>query len=238
MAKGHKPRMASDAPMAPPAASVQEAEAAPLSAEALRLMDPFDGLVTEIFRLDSRGWWRRRIVFMVRQVLSAMAGDAMDKFIVAQIEAMQREHLIARAIKHLEESLWPKGVWFQRDATSRQAAASNPMSPGSSRGRASSPAPPGVEPAELVRVQRELKKALESKCPKALYAVLGEEIVTDGLQDLFAMLQSETLGLQIGLSLLEIVVGALFPELRGLLGEIGLLGGSGRSAAVHAKRPQ
>ena len=50
--------------------------------------------------------------------------------------------------------------------------------------------------------------------------------------------QSETLGLQIGLSLLEIVVGALFPELRGLLGEIGLLGGSGRSAAVHAKRPQ
>ena len=47
-----------------------------------------------------------------------------------------------------------------------QAAASNPMSPGSSRGRASSPAPPGVEPAELVRVQRELKKALESKCPK------------------------------------------------------------------------
>ena len=149
----------SDAPMAPPAASVQEAEAAPLSAEALRLMDPFDGLVTEIFRLDSRGWWRRRIVFMVRQarariaqhcpylphshkplsqwhcessqVLSAMAGDAMDKFIVAQIEAMQREHLIARAIKHLEESLWPKGVWFQRDATSRQ------VKPGDRSGRLS-----------------------------------------------------------------------------------------------------
>lgn len=46
------------------------------------LMEPFDRLVTELFRLDSRGWFRRQIIGVVRQASGVSLGGWSPKQVV------------------------------------------------------------------------------------------------------------------------------------------------------------
>lgn len=46
------------------------------------------------------------------QVITSMAGDAVDQFIASQLRELQREHAVSRALRHIESALWPGGTWF------------------------------------------------------------------------------------------------------------------------------
>lgn len=47
-----------------------------------------------------------------RQVLSLIAGGAIDVFLLGQLRLLRQEHTLARAIHAIQASLWPGGTWF------------------------------------------------------------------------------------------------------------------------------
>lgn len=51
---------------------------------------------------------------VARQMLSLVAGGAVDEYILSQLKALRQEHQLARLIHSLQISLWPGGLWFQR----------------------------------------------------------------------------------------------------------------------------
>ena len=51
---------------------------------------------------------------MARQMLSLVAGGAIDEYILSQLRALRQEHQLARLIHSLQITLWPGGTWFQR----------------------------------------------------------------------------------------------------------------------------
>ncbi len=59
--------------------------------------------------------WRMRgvqIFSVSRQVLSLVAGDAIDVFLLGQLRLLREEHTLARLISSIQAALWPGGSWF------------------------------------------------------------------------------------------------------------------------------
>ena len=50
----------------------------------------------------------------MRQVLSFLAGDAIDVYLNEKIKRLRSEHTLARMIHSLKSTLWPSGVWFTK----------------------------------------------------------------------------------------------------------------------------
>ena len=71
---------------------------------------------------------------VARQMLSLVAGGAIDEYILSQLRALRQEHQLARLIHSLQITLWPGGTWFQRlperQQPVRSAAASRPLGTG------------------------------------------------------------------------------------------------------------
>ena len=66
---------------------------------------------------------------VARQMLSLVAGGAIDEYILSQLKALRQEHQLARLIHSLQISLWPGGIWFQR-TPGRQTPVSRPSPAG------------------------------------------------------------------------------------------------------------
>ena len=49
---------------------------------------------------------------MARQMLSLLAGDAIDLWLVSKLRSLTSEHSMARMILSIRAALWPGGVWF------------------------------------------------------------------------------------------------------------------------------
>ena len=50
---------------------------------------------------------------VARQVLSLVAGGAIDEWVAGQLRSARQEHTLARMLAILQASLWPGGAWFQ-----------------------------------------------------------------------------------------------------------------------------
>ena len=50
---------------------------------------------------------------VARQVLSLVAGGAIDEWLLSNMRALRQEHTLARLLCHLQRQLWPGGAWFQ-----------------------------------------------------------------------------------------------------------------------------
>ena len=48
----------------------------------------------------------------VRQLLSLLAGDVIDVYLVERLKSLRTEHTIARLIHFIKSALWPGGKWF------------------------------------------------------------------------------------------------------------------------------
>ena len=162
---------------------------------------------------------------MARQMLSLLAGDTIDLWLVRQLKGLTSGHSVARAILSLQSILWPGGVWFawanqQREQRQQQQemqrqrrpeADSDPVRAGDER-----PAQPWVptwqpptpmradrflEPANRPSDEDEMRtKALErilGKCPNTVLANLGQKTYTKSMTELHGMMQSSTFTLQV-----------------------------------------
>ena len=53
-----------------------------------------------------------QIFSVSRQMLSLVAGDAIDVFLLGQLRLLREEHTLARLISSIQAALWPGGTWF------------------------------------------------------------------------------------------------------------------------------
>ena len=56
---------------------------------------------------------RVQVFGVARQVLSLVAGSAIDEYLLSQLRLLRQEHTLARLIHGLQNMLWPGGTWFQ-----------------------------------------------------------------------------------------------------------------------------
>lgn len=74
---------------------------------------PLYEIVDSVFQLQTRGFFRRQVYVMARQVLSMAIGDAIDVYLLSRLRLLRQESTIASLIQNLQSSLWPGGTWFQ-----------------------------------------------------------------------------------------------------------------------------
>jgi len=197
---------------------------------------PLYELVDCVFQLQTRGFFRRQVYAVARQVLSMAIGDAIDVYLLAKLSLLRQESTIGRVIQIIQSSLWPGGTWFQRTP---QFKALHPevsqynfeeelMSPTGRDGPRSGGDPgPGMQadkylipagppPLDEEEVREAVWELLLKKAPSPLIRLVGKTPYNQGVQDLYEMIQSPTFMKQLGYGLLEIAALHLCPELKGL----------------------
>jgi hypothetical protein len=205
---------------------------------------PLYELVDCVFQLQTRGFFRRQVYAVARQVLSMAIGDAIDVYLLAKLSLLRQESTIGRVIQVIQTSLWPGGIWFQRTPqfkalhpeVSHLSFEEELMSPtargggggasSSGSGRDGGPGPgmqadkyltpAGPAPLDEEEVREAVWELLLKKAPSPLLRLVGKTPYTEGVQDLFEMIQSPTFMKQLGYGLLEIAALHLCPELKGL----------------------
>ena len=50
---------------------------------------------------------------VARQMLSLVAGSAIDEYLLSQMRLLRQPITLARMIHAVQNKLWPGGVWFQ-----------------------------------------------------------------------------------------------------------------------------
>lgn len=146
-------------------------------------------LMDEVFDLKSKNQWlRRRIVAVVRQIIQATSGDAINKRIVDFVEDSTSPESIARYLRRFKNNLWPSGY---------KAA---PVDPNSR----------DVNTKNRTRVMA--KSFLISALSDDLKHIIGSETTRKGLLCVFDMFQNKTLNRRLILVLFESIITELFPE--------------------------
>lgn len=77
------------------------------------LSAPLYDIVDCVFQLGTRGFFRRQVYAVSRQVLSLVTGTTIDEYIAAALRTLRSGSTIARWILSLQGMLWPGGQWYQ-----------------------------------------------------------------------------------------------------------------------------
>ncbi|PQP96431.1 uncharacterized protein Pyn_18327 [Prunus yedoensis var. nudiflora] len=83
---------------------------------------PLLNLVDKVFQLKRRGWLRRQVFWISKQILQLMMEDAIDDWLLRQIHWLRREDTIASGIRWLKDVLWPNGIFFLRQLEAARRA--------------------------------------------------------------------------------------------------------------------
>ncbi|CAN1307247.1 Sorting nexin-16 [Linum perenne] len=75
---------------------------------------PLLNLVDKVFQLKRRGWLRRQVFWISKQIVQLMMEDAIDDWLLGQIYWLRREETIALGIRWVQDFLWPNGTFFTR----------------------------------------------------------------------------------------------------------------------------
>ncbi|KAL3580572.1 hypothetical protein D5086_018407 [Populus alba] len=75
---------------------------------------PLLNLVDKVFQLKRRGWLRRQVFWISKQILQLMMEDAIDDWLLRQIYWLRTEDTIALGIQWVQDILWPGGIFFTR----------------------------------------------------------------------------------------------------------------------------
>ncbi|KAL1336934.1 hypothetical protein AAHE18_10G098400 [Arachis hypogaea] len=75
---------------------------------------PILNLVDKIFQLKKRGWLRRQVFWISKQILQLVMEDAIDDWLLRQINWLRREDTVEQGIRWIHNILWPGGTFFLR----------------------------------------------------------------------------------------------------------------------------
>ncbi|KAM7474944.1 hypothetical protein LguiB_022187 [Lonicera macranthoides] len=186
---------------------------------------PVLNLVDKIFQLNRRGWLRRQVFWISKQILQLMMEDAIDDFLLRQIHWLRREDIIAQGIRWLQDVLWPDGKFFlkfdiqsklddsktnQRSSqTTSNVAGIRVSNPGSFE-----------QQLEAARRASDIKKMIFNGAPTALVGFIGKKQYKRCAKDLYYFLQSTICLKQLAYGILELILVSIFPELREIVLEV------------------
>ncbi|XP_022972335.1 uncharacterized protein LOC111470917 [Cucurbita maxima] len=181
---------------------------------------PILNLVDKIFQLNRRGWLRRQVLWISKQILQLIMEDAIDDWIVRQIHWLRREDNIAQGIRWVQNVLWPNGIFFIH-LRNAQSEGDDSQSTSSQTDGSKIPKPGSFElQLEAARRASDVKKMLFDGAPTPLVSLIGHTQYKRCAKDIYYFTQSTICVKQLGYGLLELLLVSVFPELRDLVMEI------------------
>ncbi|KAL8255350.1 hypothetical protein R6Q59_033571, partial [Mikania micrantha] len=178
---------------------------------------PLLNLVDKIFQLNKRGWLRRQVFWISKQILQLMMEDAIDDWLLRQIHWLRRESFVAQGIHLIQDILWPEGTFFLKLKTSQMD--SSESNEGSCRTASSNKNNKGSfeEQLEAARRASDIKKMIFKGAPTTLVSLIGRKQYKRSAKDIYYFLQSAVCLKQLGYGLLELALVTVFPELQGVI---------------------
>lgn len=178
---------------------------------------PVLNLVDNIFQLKRRGWLRRQVFWISKQILQLMMEDAIDDWLLRQIQLLRREDIIAYGIRWVEDVLWPNGIFFARASIPSEVDDLQPNQRSSQTiGRSGKPAS-FEEQLEAARRASDVKKMLFKGAPSTLVSLIGHKQYRRCARDMYYFTQSTICLKQLAYGILELILVSVFPELRDLV---------------------
>ncbi|CAA2940964.1 uncharacterized protein LOC111388366 isoform X1 [Olea europaea subsp. europaea] len=185
---------------------------------------PVLNLVDKVFQLKKRGWLRRQVFWISKQVLHLIMDDAVDDWLLRQIQWLRRDDVIAQGIRLVQDILWPNDTFFLR--LNIQTGLNGSQAPGSQRSTRqqsrtwASKQGTFEQQLEATRMASEVKKILFDGAPTALVSLIGHKQYRRCARDIYNFLQSTICLKQLGYGILELLIISVFPELRDVLMDI------------------
>ncbi|KAK4269393.1 hypothetical protein QN277_022554 [Acacia crassicarpa] len=177
---------------------------------------PILDLVDVIFQLQDGGWIRRKIFWVVKQILQLGMGDAFDDWLLDKIQLLRKGSVIASGIRRVEQILWPDGIFITKHPSRRPPPHSSP----------SRNSPHGQKRIDLYsqrmddkRKQEEERRAkfvyelLIDHAPTAIVGLVGRKEYEQCARNLYFFLQSSVCLKQLAFDLVELLMVTAFPEL-------------------------
>ncbi|XP_061376324.1 uncharacterized protein LOC133318351 [Gastrolobium bilobum] len=186
---------------------------------------PILNLVDNIFQLNKRGWLRRQVFWMSKQILQLVMEDAIDDWLLREIHWLRREDTIAQGIRWVQDILWPGGTFFLRVQTpqvliggsviDQKPLQTTSVSGGSKIAKSES----GSFEQQLQAARRasDLKKLLFDGAPATLVSLIGQKQYRRCASDIYYFSQSSVCVKQLAYAILELLLISLFPELRNVV---------------------
>ncbi|KAL0802626.1 hypothetical protein Bca101_057802 [Brassica carinata] len=177
---------------------------------------PILNLVDKVFQLNRRGWLRRQVFWISKQILQVVMEDAVDDWLL-------NEDTVAHGIRWAQDLLWPNGVFFTRVGDGQEASdpSDNAFQIAGQLGGMKEVKPSSFEQQfEASRRASEIKKFLFDGAPTALVSLVGHNQYRRCARDIFYFTQSNVCIKQLTFAILELLLRTVFPELQDLLRDI------------------
>ncbi|XP_042060819.1 uncharacterized protein LOC121805099 isoform X1 [Salvia splendens] len=185
---------------------------------------PVLNLVDNVFQLKRRGWLRRQVFWISKQILQLVMEDAIDDWLLRQIQWLRRGDVVAQGIRWVQDILWPEGTFFlrlraqQNNLETTQKSQQTTKQAGGMRATQSGSFEQQLEAARRASF---VKNTLFNGAPTTLVSLIGHKQYKRCTRDLYYFLQQSTVCLkQLGYGILELVLISIFPELEELVLDI------------------
>ncbi|KAI6677867.1 hypothetical protein NL676_038663 [Syzygium grande] len=189
---------------------------------------PMLNLVDKIFQLKRRGWLRRQVFWISKQILQLVMEDAIDDWLLRQIHWLRSEETIAQGIRWVQDVLWPDGTFFLKFEKSK--IEEDDMQPNErlfqtinqfGGSRISKQGSSSFElQLEAARRASDVKKMLFEGAPTTLVSLIGHKQYRRCAKDMYYFLQSSICVKQLAYGILELLLVSVFPELRDVVVDI------------------
>ncbi|CAH8350034.1 unnamed protein product [Eruca vesicaria subsp. sativa] len=187
---------------------------------------PILNLVDKVFQLNRRGWLRRQVFWISKQILQLVMEDAVDDWLLREVCWLRNEDTVAHGIRWAQDLLWPNGVFFTRVGDGQEASDETDPSDNAYQIAGQLGGMKVVKPSsfeqqfEASRRASEIKKFLFDGAPTALVSLVGHKQYRRCARDIFYFTQSSVCIKQLTYAILELLLRTVFPELQDLLRDI------------------
>ncbi|KAF8405117.1 hypothetical protein HHK36_010015 [Tetracentron sinense] len=207
---------------------------------------PVLNLVDKIFQLKRRGWLRRQVFWISKQILQLMMEDAIDDWLLRQIHWLRSDDVIAQGIHWVQDALWPNGTFFLKLENAQgkinDTQSSQKPVPTANHLAGSKVSKPGSFELQLEAARRasDVKKMILGGAPTTLVGLIGHKQYRRCAKDVYYFLQSTICVKQLAYGILELLLISIFPELRDSVEDVhenmqcstGLASGSSLSSKI------
>ncbi|GLT39989.1 hypothetical protein SLA2020_141520 [Shorea laevis] len=187
---------------------------------------PLLNLVDKVFQLKRRGWLRRQVFWISKQILHLVMDDAIDDFLLRLIYWLRKEESITQGIQWIQDFLWPGGIFFTKVGNTEskvndyQSSQTGFQMIGQFGDCKISKPVSFEEQLEAARRASYIKKMLFDGAPTALVSLIGNKQYKRCARDIYHFTQSTICMKQLAFAILELLLLSVFPELRDLVRDL------------------
>ncbi|MED6109076.1 hypothetical protein PIB30_030290 [Stylosanthes scabra] len=184
---------------------------------------PILNLVDKIFQLKKRGWLRRQVFWISKQILQLVMEDAIDDWLLRQINWLRREDTVEQGIRWIHDILWPGGTFFLRVEAPQIFSSGIDQKPSQTTNRSGGTnltkhgSGSFEQELEASRRANDVKKLLFDGAPTTLVSLIGPKQYRRCARDIYYFTQSSVCVRQLAYAILELVLISVFPEMRNVV---------------------